>query len=216
MESLSTWRTILDAIRDPFSLAGLIVLVTMIVLKLSLSKVSVLKGSAAYRTVRYSITVAGVLALIVTVGTILLRFYELRTANNRQSLQLTRVEAETLLQSNRGNIERCLSRLPQKYFYVDFVFTDGEDHAVNVDVIPGQKASQEIEFLHPALRKKEVEDIGGHDALQLLSRANKLSVTAPDVNGCIIGTLKEGIRRYSLQDGNAGFVHRYITDEVGR
>jgi len=130
--------------------------------------------------------------------------------------RLTRVEVETFLQPNRGNIERCLARLPRKYFYLDFVFTEGDDNAVNVEIIPGQEAKPDTEFLHPSLRKRQVEGIDGHGALSFSSTATKLSVTAPDVNGCIVGTLRDELRRYSFAGWEAGFVHRYITDEIGR
>ena len=215
MKWLESWSAILDAVRDPFSLAGLAVLVVMVVLRLSLSKVVALKGTAAYRTVMYSITVAGVLALAVTLGAITLRFYEIQVAAKRESLLLTRVEAETFLQSSRGNIERCLSRLPERYFYIDFVFTSGDDNAVNMDIIPGDKADPGLEFMHPRLRQKEVEGYSAHEALRLLSTAAKLSVVAPDVNGCIVGSLRNDLRRYALQGWATGFVHRYITDDGG-
>jgi hypothetical protein len=133
-------------------------------------------------------------------------------AHERHSQELTRVETETFLQANRGNIDRCLSRLSKRYYYIDFVFLQGDDGAVNMDVIPGENVEPEREFMHPQLRKEEVETYSGHEVLSLARSADKLSVSDPDVNGCIVGTLKNELARYSLKPGK-GFVHRYITGQ---
>jgi|GEM_PF-6966770 len=81
-----------------------------------------------------------------------------------------------------------------------------------MDIIPGDEAGPELEFEHPNLRKKEVEYFSAEDALRLRSEAHKLSVAAPDVNGCIVGTLEKDLSRYSLEGLGSGFIHRYITD----
>lgn len=134
----------------------------------------------------------------------------------RADSKLTRLDVEAILQANRGNIERCLSALAKQYFYLDFVFTQGPGSTIDVDVLLGQVVHSEVEFLHPALRKKEVERFGGHDALIARSRSGdrKLSVVAPTTNGCIIQTLSKELNSFQIDHWEQGFIHRYITDQV--
>jgi len=135
------------------------------------------------------------------------------SGNERHSRKFTRVEAETFLQANRGNIEVCLMRLASKFYYIDFVFLPGDNGAVNVDVIPGEETADWKEFMHPRLRKREVEEYSQDEVIRSWRSAGKLSVIAPGVNGFIVGTLKNELDRYSLLEGQ-GFVHRYITRQV--
>lgn len=136
---------------------------------------------------------------------------------------LSRIDAEIFIQNNRGNIERCLSRLPKRYFFLDIIFSSEDDKALDTDIIPGIEILGNRAFEHPQLLKYGVDSI---DSLALWNaswnelrrrRANpeKLSIKAPDVNGCILGSLGSDLRRYSMP-ARSGFIHRYITDEGGR
>jgi hypothetical protein len=131
-------------------------------------------------------------------------------AGDRHTRKLTRVEVETFLQANRGNIEACLSRRRKKYFYIDFVFLGGDDHAINVDIVPGEQASPEAVFMHPQLKIEEAKGYGHEEVIDEAHSKNKLSVIAPDVNGCIVGSIKNELDRFYLQN-NQGFIHRYVT-----
>jgi len=213
---MDNWDTIIEAVKDPFSLSALVVLVLMVVLRIALTKVKALSGRHGFKTTIYSITVIGLLALTIAVGSIGIKYYELylESTNKKQTKPLTRVEVESILQTNRGNIERCLSRLEKNYFYLDFMFTQGSDKAINIDILTGQEALPQLAFYHPQLRKKEVENYGRHEALRQNSvyGDRKLSVIAPDINGCILNTIKDLIKNYRLGHLEEGFIHRYITD----
>jgi hypothetical protein len=213
---MDSWDAIIEAVKDPFSLSALAVLVLMVVLRVSLTKVKVLSGKHGFKTTIYSITVIGLLALTIAVGSIGIKYYELylESINKEQAEPLSRVEVEKILQDNRGNIERCISKLEKQYFYVDFIFTQGDDKAINIDILIGKEAGPDVVFLHPQLKKEEVEKYGGHELLRYISRHHdrKLSVLAPDTNGCVLNTIKDHIKNYGLDHLEEGFIHRYITE----
>ncbi|MDO6477253.1 hypothetical protein Q4520_17670 [Alteromonas sp. 1_MG-2023] len=215
---MENWQAIIEAVKDPFSLSALVVLVLMMTLRIALTKVKALRGKHGFATTIYAITVIGLLALVIAVGSIGLKYYELYldSSQKNEDKPLTRVEVESILQSDRGNIERCLSIYDKSYYYIDFIFTQGEDNAINVDILAGQETNSETEFLNPRLMKEEVKHYGGHEALRLKStyRDRKLSVIAPDINGCILSTIKDEIGKYSLAHWEKGFIHRYITDAI--
>ena len=157
-------------------------------------------------------------------------------ATNPTPKMLTRLEAETIIQSNRGNIERCVRGF-NKTLYLDFVFLERSDSPLNLDVILGTKVA---EFgAHPMFLESGITDgrefrsyisdsrkyegreltafITGRSPaypdVSLAISSGKLSVLSPDVNRCLIETLKSELSVFSGIQPGPTLIHRYITDQ---
>jgi len=199
-----TWAPIIEAVKEPITLAALVVLCLAMVGRLAIGKVTALRGSAAYRVTIYTVSVVAGLALFAVVGTITLKFYELEKRTSKNQLVLSRLDAENILQKHRGNRERCIGKLSLCLF-LDFVFQGQAEAGLNVDVFAGSDAivSGDVEFMHPRLKLPGM--FGEFPGRQ------KLSVTFPDINRCIVDALRGDLQVYHLADGTS-FAHRYITD----
>jgi hypothetical protein len=117
-----------------------------------------------------------IVAALIILGGFALAFWRARSAAHSYKA-LTRLDAEAVIQEYRGNIERCLSS-QRDILYLDFVLTSS-DNVLNVDVYAGKKLS-ENDWVHvPPLGKE------------------KLSIFRPDVNACIVGTLRNVLNSYN-------------------
>ncbi len=159
------------------------------------------------------------------------------TSNDKDtSIALTRLEAEALIQNNRGNIERCVRDLDET-LYLDFVFSVRPYSALNLDIIIGNKVA---EFgTHPASLESGVRDgkelvyylpdpekyngkeftafVTGeyyaYPEVSIATPSGKLGVIFPDVNRCLIETLKSDLSLFASIKPGPALIHRYITDQ---
>ncbi len=73
------------------------------------------------------------------------------TSESAEKIELSRLEAESVLQRNRGNIELCVSDIPDAK-YLNFFFSWRKDGGVGVDVLLGEgKKITRAQFWHTHL-----------------------------------------------------------------
>lgn len=161
---------------------------------------SIIKNKT-YKTIIYAISIA-ILAFLIIYWSEVVRFSQILLQSKKETL--TRLETENILQGNRGNIERCISNLQKEYFYIDFLFNYGEG-GINIDIFPPTDSQG---FFHPSLKAKEVER---NSIDYYFNRKDKLSVIFPEVNKCIVETIKDKFKDFTLAKSEP-FAHRYITD----
>lgn len=159
-------------------------------------------------------------------------------ADQRRALKpINRIDAEALLQRNRGNIERCVGGLDA--LYLDFVFSERPDSDLSVDVVLGKK---QTEFqAHPLYLEAGIEEssrlpldlfmpketarryragglafISGRMAaypdVTIAASTGKLSALSPEANLCLIETLQPGLNSFAGVSPGPVLIHRYITD----
>jgi hypothetical protein len=163
---MSDWAKILEAVREPISLAALSLLIVMVVLRQVLTRVSPVAGRSAYRLALSVVTVVGVLSFVVASGAIGYKFYELRTRSSYQIARLqtesnlelsklaaaqagpplTRLDMENVVQKHRSSIEECL-RHQKKTLYLDFLIQSQQDGQLNVDILNGRAIGFQV--AHP-------------------------------------------------------------------
>ena len=154
------------------------------------------------------------IALITIIAGFAYAFWKARADADRPLL--TRVDAETIIQGNRGNIERCLNGMEDAYFFLDFYISQDQDAGINVDIVPLYRSPPPSTYgiEHPRIYVDEAKGYDGVEAVRRHlneSEEQKLSITSPDVNFCLIDAISDEIRAFKLSPRSA-FIHRYVTD----
>jgi len=207
MKTLEFWVQIITAVNKPISLSALALLVLALVLKMALSKVKPVKNVLAYKIIIYSISVIGIISFITVICTFAFSFYKVYIENEKNQNELSRLEAEVIIQKNRGNIERCIS-VKEDFYVLDFVFRHDKDAGITIDIFSNHNLWDEL----------EPEEDPAHPGMivyyEMLAKSGvnkvKLGVQYPDINKCLIETLKDEVNNHVLKT-DSGFVHRYIT-----
>jgi hypothetical protein len=157
------------------------------------------------------------IATLIIIGGFGLAFWQAERSSDNRPL-LTRLDAESILQKNGGNIHQCLESLKERLWLVDFYFRHDDAADINIDVIPFASASDfgpDTGIQHPRLKQKEAASYDGIDSVEsdLLRpgwQREILGVTSPTVNQCVIDSISDETRHFKLDKG-AAFVHRFIT-----
>jgi hypothetical protein len=153
---MSDWSKIIEAVKEPISLAALGLLVAMVILRQVVTKIGPIHGKSGLNLAKSVVNVVGILSLIIAISAIGYKFFALsRTASlqsqkieSNEKLELsrlaasqvkppiTRIDMETIIQKHRGSIEDCLIEEP-KTMYLDFVIANGADGQLNLDILDG-------------------------------------------------------------------------------
>jgi hypothetical protein len=171
-----------------------------------------------------------------------------------QSRPLSRVQAEEVLQTQRGNIERCLIGR-KEWTSLNFVFQPQPPGLLNIDIfseidpqvrqlghilIPdGTYSPRELdgaldhaslggfkdtldakdkEFIRQTLLQDQTEtpattyEIHGGLYAVVKGLGNKLSIVDPDINRCILSSIRSSIGQFNTTVNDQPLIHRYITD----
>jgi len=233
MPAGDAWTSIIGAVKSSLGLAALIVLVLAFILRIALSKVPQLRKQDGYRALLYVVSVIGFIALVIVVGVLCLEL--LHNWNEGKKTLLGRLEFENTIQKHRGGIERCLSNRSGVLF-IDFVVRYNAHDGFDIDIYPGDRVAEKRSLADKAgvfeklpgdevrcefLLKKITESqdiyfvsssIGFHPAaITIGRRSSKLSITAPDINRCILELLAPELEKYRQEEGGV-YTHRMITD----
>ena len=214
MEYLQYFEKVAPHLANPLVLVGFVLLLVLSIHR-TLIKSKILQPvskRASGQLVRLLLHYGFLIALTIIVAGFTFAFWKARVDADRPVL--TRIDTEAIVQGNRGNIERCLSKLDDNYHFLDFYISHDQDAGINIDIVPFWKSDGNSGTEHPRIfvdRAKAHEgEVAVRDHLSQ-SAEQKLSITSPDTNFCIIESLANDVRGFQLPAGSA-FIHRYITD----
>ena len=192
---------------NPLVLAGLALLLLFTFFRsLIASKLLKPVSSVATASVLHQILLYGfVVAVICILGGFGLAFWQAYSQIGT-SKKLNRLEAEDILQSNRGNIERCISQhdVWPSIEVLAFLFSTGEG-GLGVDIFDALNFPKPDGGMDPAHPHAGVV-IGSTDTQYI-----KVSVWKPELNQCLISRLTE-LKGFSGVENNKPFVHVIFTD----
>ncbi|TXL03862.1 hypothetical protein BMR07_13990, partial [Methylococcaceae bacterium CS1] len=176
--------------------------VSCLFLKIVLTKVGQIQGMNAAKVIGQIIGFVTIISVIALVGSMGYKFYELYLQGDKKII-LDRLIAESSLQAQRGNIERCVAKSNlKKLLYMDFEFSQ-HDKGLNIDIRPSRDSCMDGYFELSHYRVPYFQN--GSDRL-----GYKLSETNPDLNGCIVGS--DSFAKYKLEKGNA-LRHTFALDK---
>jgi hypothetical protein len=189
---------------DPLVLVGFALMLIFGVHR-TLIKSSILKplsAASSNRVVRLLLHYGFAIAIILTLFGFGLAY--LKESKRETEVELTRLQAEKILQKHRGSLEYCIRDI-EFAFFLDFVFTDERNLGLGIDVYTARMASIPggLELVHPQFTLPE--EFGRFPGPQ------KLSTTFPDANRCIIDVIHGDFGNFALKDSD-GMIHRYVTE----
>ncbi|TXL16060.1 hypothetical protein BMR04_10790 [Methylococcaceae bacterium HT3] len=106
---MESFPDILEVVKGPVTLAALVVLCGSLLLKIVLTKVGQIQGMNAAKVIGQIIGFVTIISVIALVGSMGYKFYELYLQGDKKII-LDRLIAESSLQAQRGNIERCVAK----------------------------------------------------------------------------------------------------------